>query len=399
MGIRVKLVEKREDSLARILRVETHRASFTTPNYAVSLNVVDNIYLTSEHFKGITEMPFEIRLDKADRIIESSELRERKASYFKYLLNKAPDDQVVVVIPILSRGKLNIEQLEESKLREYIQQFVEILAAPRVDIVCTPVFQRLPEKTYVKIIEEFVEHISLLNVIVAPSIPYASRATLSELTRLYERVASKASNFTVNFLCADYNGSNPISKYSFHNYILALSKSMERNRGEPVVLYGVNVKYSKVATKYPELPARDLASYFIGVDLVGSNHKRPIIPRQAIEVLKPGVKPKLLIREDYTYVDTERALQRREDPLILKIAELVKMDIKKSSVVAKKYNAREILMEAEYLRERVFKSTSDIHPLSYLMSKKAVNIDERMKSIVHEVTQRFTKIRLLKDYA
>ncbi|MEM0005053.1 MAG: hypothetical protein QXN97_06955 [Desulfurococcaceae archaeon] len=399
MGIRVKLVEKREDSLARILRVETRRASFITPNHAVSLNVIDNIDLTSEHFKGIAEIPFEIRLDNADKIIESSKLRERKASRFKYLLNKAPDDQVIVAIPILNRGKLNVEQLEESKLREYIQQFVEILVAPRVDIVCAPVFQRLPEKIYVKIIEEFVDYISLLNVIVAPSIPYTSRATLSEITRLYERVAGKVSNFTVNFLCVDYNGSNPVSKYSFHNYILALSKSMERDRGEPVALYGVNVKYSRVATKYSELPARDLASYFIGVDLVGSNHKRPIIQRQIIEILKPGVKPKLLIREDYTYVDAEVALQRHEDPLILKIAELVKMNIKKSSVVAKKYNMRETLMEAGYLRERVFKSTSDIHPLSYLMSKKAVNLDERMKTIVHEVTQRFTKIRPLKDYA
>jgi hypothetical protein len=174
---------------------------------------------------------------------------------------------------------------------------------------------------------------------------------------------------------------------------------MERDRGEPVALYGVNVKYSRVAKKYSELPARDLASYFIGVDLFGSNHKRPIIGCQIIEVLKPGVKPKLLIREDYTYVDAEWALQKREDPLILKIAELVKMNIKKSSVVAKKYNVRETLMESGYLRERVFKSTSDIHPLSYLMSKKAVNLDERMKTIVHKVTQRFTKIRPLKDYA
>ncbi|WP_157857565.1 hypothetical protein [Desulfurococcus amylolyticus] len=51
-------------------------------------------------------------------------------------------------------------------------------------------------------------------------------------------------------------------------------------------VYGVNVKYSRVAKKYEELPARDLASYFAQLDMFGANHKRKYILREVIEKLR-----------------------------------------------------------------------------------------------------------------
>ena len=87
-------------------------------------------------------------------------------------------------------------------------------------------------------------------------------------------MAYKNDRLLLNFLYVDYNGSNPISKYALHNYVLGYTWALQEEADEPVAMYGVNVKHSKVSQKHDEIPARDLAVYFAQADLFGENHKR-----------------------------------------------------------------------------------------------------------------------------
>ncbi|WP_276814293.1 hypothetical protein [Desulfurococcus amylolyticus] len=76
-------------------------------------------------------------------------------------------------------------------------------------------------------------------------------------------------------------------------------------------VYGVNVKYSRVAKKYEELPARDLASCFAQLDVFGANRKRKYILREVIEKLRRDEsikKQKLLNRKRYTYISIDKML-------------------------------------------------------------------------------------------
>jgi hypothetical protein len=396
MGIKVKLLEKQESSLARILRVEARGVAFSTPNYAVSLNSLDNKYLSSEQLKGVVELPVEFKLSKIGRIIGSSELRDERANRYRSLQRRVPENQVLVSVPILARDKQDIGEIEKPLLKEYIQQLVEILVSPRVNIVCTPIFHKLPEKIYVEIINDFIEHASLLDVAVAPSIPYASRAVHSELVKLYQRTLNKSSNFSLNFICVDFNGSNAINKYPHYNYVLALSKTIEKEHGEPVLLYGVNVKFGKAAPKYSEFPARDLVSYFVGVDLIGANHKKLILPQEVMDRMSPKADLKILVRQDYSYINIDKL--KKDRGIGIPLSEIESLEKSKVGEVIKRYNIREALLEAEHLRNKVFKSNSETHPVKYLLSKKGIINDERTKKIVNKVTQQFVKSKSLEDY-
>jgi len=185
----------------------------------------------------------------------------------------------------------------------------------------------------------------------------------------------------LNFICVDYYGSNPITKYTHHNFALKLSKTLERQINEPVVLYGANIKYSRVIHKYEEIPARDLASPFTGIDIVGPNHRRPIVSRQIAPLLKQ--EKKIISPTKYTYMAVNKSLRERSTlpelnegkitaSILLKAMENpIKLDR-----VIEAYNAEKTAIELYNIRN-IFKRQENIK--QYLYNKHGIKTDQKTR--------------------
>jgi hypothetical protein len=394
MPIKIKLEEEDEESLTRVLQLQLSNSTLRTPNYAVNVRELDKEYFTTEYLRGFAELSIYLSPDSLDRMINDSKFRDERGNNLRQLVQRVPKDQAIIVLPIIKPGKKSINQLNEKELTEYIHQAVDISFVPGASIVCAPMLQDIPDKLQYEIINEFLTYASSLYAYLAPSISYDSRRTQAELIKLYGDLVSKNNRILNNFICIDYYGSNPIGRYPFHNYVLNTFKRAEKELGYPIVLYGANVKYGKVGPKYSELPARDLASYFVGIDIIGPNHKKLVQPREIVEKMEANMRIKLLDREKYLYKSIEsKALG---DIIREKIETLSKESLDK---FARKYNARESIIEAEYLREHIFKKDKDIRPLKYLMEKEAIKYDNRMKNIVIKITQQNMKTKSLWDYS
>jgi len=317
-------------------------------------------------------------------------------------VKRVPPDQLVIAIPLLEGEQGYAFSYDE--VSKYSAFITELMTNPRVDLICTPAFHRIAEDHIPIFIEKFLEAMTSYSKNIALTIPYASRETRVKVVETYLKWADKNNRALLNFLCIDYNGSNPISKYSHHNYALGYVRLLERETGEPTVMYGVNVKYSRVAKKYDELPARDLVSYFAQVDIYGCSHKRRPIPREVTEKLRAYEalkKQKLLNRERYIYISLDKIHKDHS----LKPPE-VKAEIIKQLLAETSYNIRRVeriiklinimitFKEAEVLRE-LFRSgeyDSFKTPLQYLKSKEIVRIDD----ILLQRLEKFAKLYRLR---
>jgi len=401
MALLIKLVDSCEGSLARVLDVRSSRGSFQTPTYAVSVGYVDGSILREDVLQGIVEIPARLSFKELEEAVRDVRTRERLERRVNALARRAPGDHLAVLVPILGSPKgMDLEKVGRDSVRSYAQQAVELSYNPRADVVCAPVFHGVPEHLFSDVVGEFLKAADSFNAYLAPSIPYASRSTLDSLIKVYRDYFRRSSKVLQNFICVDYNNSNAVSKYSFHNYVLTVVRQLERDYGEPLVVFGANVNYSRVGLKYRELPARDLASYFLRLDIMGPNHKAVLLPPSVVEVATEKdelTRHKLLHREDYTYVSL-RDILKLPEPSTASLRELLTTGRRPPETV-KKVNIRAILAEASYLREKVFRRERGGNPLKYLESKKASRIDPRMVEVVKKLTERYTlKVRTLDEY-
>jgi hypothetical protein len=272
--------------------------------------------------------------------------------------------------------------------------FAEISCHPEATVVCSPIFHKVPEQFYNHIINKFMETALSLNVYIAPSLPYASRTTLNELVNIYRKWWKKEDKISRNLLCVDYNNSNAVSKYSFHNYVLTVKMLLEKEFEEPVAIYGVNVNYSRVKVKYEKISARDLFSYFIGLDVMGVNHKRIPLPSEVVERIKRKDETKsykLLNRYEYMYVDIKDLLNKE---IIANYKDHLKKILEKDEKIddnIKKINMKIILEETDYLRKEIFKRSGAKHPLRYLEEKEGWKKDEYAANAVLKITKRYVE--------
>ncbi|MCU7786803.1 hypothetical protein ODS41_02510 [Pyrobaculum sp. 3827-6] len=104
-------------------------------------------------------------------------------------------------------------------------------------------------------------------------------------------------------VCIDYSGSNPFSKNQDHLKYVAILRELEKEYG-PTVTYGVNIHPIFYASKYPVAPAKDLASFYAHIDIIGArSHVRRVPPLTGYNV-KASYKY-LLNVEGYIYERSE----------------------------------------------------------------------------------------------
>jgi len=386
MTIRVKLLREGEDVLARAVEVSHSRGSLRTPSYAVNVIDIDRRLLREKDLLGIAEIYTAFRLEQLKSLSRDISLQQE----FEYRMNsyvrRVPSDQLAIAIPLLGGGQ-GYSFSDDEEISKYATFITELMTNPRVDLICTPAFHRIAEDRIPIFIEKFLEATTSYSKDTALTMPYASRETRDKVVETYLKWADKNNRALLNFLCIDYNGSNPISKYSYHNYVLGYVWLLERETGEPVVMYGVNVKYSRVAKKYDELPARDLVSYFTQVDIYGRSHKRRPIPGEVAERLRADEavkKQKLLNRERYTYVSLDKMYKDQslrppevEAEIIEQLLAEASYNIRRVERKIKLINIMITIMEAKVLGEffRSGEYDSFKTPLQYLKSKEIVRID------------------------
>ncbi|ADM27584.1 hypothetical protein Igag_0756 [Ignisphaera aggregans DSM 17230] len=392
--VEVRLVNEYDDIPARALRIKHVKGSLETPVYAVSVTDIDQKLIKREDLKGVVEVYIPLRLEKLEDMNRALELEQQFEYRVNSYMRKAPYDQLIVVVPLVEgvQGR----ELSVDDASSYGKYIAELVVNSRADIVCTPIFYRIAEKYIDILVERFLDTMTAYSIGVALSIPYTSRETREKLINIYLNTVNRNSRALLNFLCVDYNSSNPIYRYTLHNYVLGYVKELQEEIDEPVAIYGVNVKYNRVAKKYDELPARDLVSYFVQLDIFGGNHKRRPIPGEVAERLRAGEsiwKQKLLNRNRYTYISLDRMTKELElaIPEAKLVEKLIAEGFNRSYVekIVKHINIRNILSEVDILRP-LFSGHGWQHfenPTQYLNSKEIVKIDNALLKNLKSYTE------------
>lgn len=387
MAIEVELLNEDNIILARSVRIRHARGSLETPVYAVSAAQIYRRVIGQGDLQGVVELSMMFRPEQLDSMARDASLQQKFEHRVNSYVKKIPSDQLVVTVPLLeSRRGFPLSDNNDRALT-YGDYIAELVSNPRVDITCTPVFHGVAERIIELLVEEFLHAMTSYNIDVALSIPYASRECWGRIVKIYFKWLSNNNRMLLNFLCVDYNSSNPIAKYALHNYALRYTRTLQEEISEPVAIYGVNVKYGRVAGKYEELPARDLASYFAQLDIMGENHKRRALPKEVIEKTRSESsfdKQKLLNRKRYTYISLGKML---ENPGLaipeIKYFQGIEEErhrIKDIERIARQVNLRSILTEAKILKQ-IFSGKGWQgygKPEEYLKSKKIIHIDSTL---------------------
>jgi hypothetical protein len=398
--LETRLINEHHSIPARALEIRLGSKAVTTPAYAVNVADIDQKLVRREDLCGVVEVPLSFKPEKLSKLHNSLDYSEQFTYRVNSHVNRIPDNQLAIAIPILEDKKGYTLGTKEAA--SYGTHIAELVSNPRINIVCTPVFHRIAEANIDVLVKNFLDTMTSYEVGVALSIPYVSREAREKLVRLYLEAVDKNNRALLNFLCVDYNGSNPISKYALHNYVLNYIRMLQEEIGEPVAIYGVNVKYSRIARKYDKLPARDLASYFAQVDIYGANHKRKQVPKEVAEKARAEEtlwKQKLLDRSKYTYVSLNNVLTDIEQatPETALLKELIEKHYHRTYLekTIKRINVRNTLREINILRP-LFSGRGWSHyeePLQYLNSKEIIRID----NILLERLRDYAKITMKAD--
>jgi hypothetical protein len=401
--LKVRLLREDEELPARALEVRAAGRVVPTPSHAVDPALVDGQVLGWSDLRGFVEIAVRFTPGRLDRLHRSLEYSEGHRYSINSRVGRVPRNQVVVAVPLLEAEKGRVIAPREAK--EYGAHMAELVANPHVDLACTPVFRRVPEGLYEAVLRGFLEAMESYDVGVALSIPYASRKTRHQLIELYHSMIEHNSRGLLNFLCVDYHGSNPVTKYDLHNYVLSYTRLVEEETGEPVLIYGLNVRYNRVARKYERLSARDLASYFGRLDVYGQNHWRMQMPSEVAKRAQaepPEQRLKLLDRGSYLYLSLSLLDELRggeEVELARSLLEGQRGHQLEKTV--RRLNTLAILREVDVLRPlfqgRGWQSHST--PLDYLQAKEAARIDNKIIQTIKSYNRALAaRQRTLDDY-
>ncbi len=83
---------------------------------------------------------------------------------------------------------------------------LELIAAPKVDLLCTPTFFRMNERYASEVFKWFLDASSTMTKPVALTIPYVSRNARVQLIVSFLKFLDEADNGLYNIICVDYGG-------------------------------------------------------------------------------------------------------------------------------------------------------------------------------------------------
>ena len=386
MGLRVKLISQPENTTSRVLMIKHRRATAITPEYALPANFIDNDILSESVIGNIIELPKNYKIETLEKMSSSSTIEARHTYRANSLLNRASQDKLIVAIPMIDFKQ---REITPSKVREHVETLVYATLHPRIDLVCTPIVYGGNDKLVLQFTHNFLEKVTTYNTPVSLTVSrtYSKDLRMKIIESFLGNYIDENNNALTNFICSDYAASNPVVHYQFHNQIIALSKELEAQLGEPAAIYNTNVKYSRVQKLYKERPARDIASYFILSDIIGPNH-RPIKLNETIITEEKETSHQILYRKTYTYRDTQQINQKELETLSqetkltpTQLNKLLNQPEPKKTITIKKINTRNAIAESHYL-QTLFKKNDKDTIIEYLNRKTISKIDKRLPKAI-----------------
>jgi len=390
---KVNLLSKAQDVLCRVLRINYGRGSFETPIRVLNVHQ-EGRFLASRGIRGIAEIYLQFSFKRIEELSGNYRKQEELARRIRTYISRYGGQNMTILIPSIEDRPDRAPSLPPKDLGCYI---AELMCFPDVDLVTMPIFYRVNEKLIPQIIDGFLEATSAFKTNIALALPEVSRECKKEILHLYQEHMERNSNLLINFICMDYNGSNPINKHVDHNLLMWIVNVLEREYEENVIVYGINVKYSKVGRKYERITARDLLAPYLGVDIIGPNHRRPIIAKEIAETLRkvPYTEKKVLDIDRYLYVNLEVCARERKDARVkgLARASYKLMSKKAFGLLLNVYNASEYLVELNNVRSLINEGVS---LYDYVTHKEGLVQDNtaraRMDTLIRNIARREKRI-------
>ena len=394
MELKVKLINQVEDTATRVLEIKHEKTTITTPEYAVPANYLDNEILGEAIIGGIVELPRYYKIEGIEKLGSSSEVEAKHTYRINSLLNRVPQDKIIIAIPIVD---LQRREITRQKADKYVETIVYETVHHKVDVVCAPIIYGGSDKVTLQFTQSFLETLSTYDKPVALTVSRTySKDLRNEIIRTFlGSYIEENNNALTNLICTDYAASNPVVHYQFHNQIIKLAKELEAQLGEPAAIYNTNTKHSRVHKLYKETPARDIASYFILTDITGPNH-RPIKLNQTIITQEKTSTHQILQRKTYTYQDTQQIyienLSKETKLTPTQLNKLLNQPEPKKTTTIKKINTRNATLEAHQL-QTLFKKT-DKHKINEYLNKKTITkTDKRLPKAIKTTRKLLNQIK------
>lgn len=310
----ISVIAEDSNVLSRVLDVKMGGRSFRTPVVA------------SEHgpANGIGEIFIKVKDGES-----AEDLKKRLQKRTKRVENTA----LAFLVVDLTHGDV-------AGVADAVLDAVE--NAPNI-AVCTPTFRKGSLERIQQAIGAFVnEATTREDVTLLPTFTPKLVDPVRQLQDFYKL------GLLSNIVCIDYSGTNPFSNVEDHKRYIAIFRLIEREFGTTAT-YGISIHPIFYAAKYEEAPARDLASFFAHIDILGAR-------RHVARTMPPEV---ILTRAQWSYkLDTEEYIYSR---------------VRKSDEIELK-NIEKKMEEAERIRSLLEKGED---MLKYIKSKRIAKIDEK----------------------
>jgi len=356
--------------LARTMRLSAGSKEITAPKRSLSASQSryhNETILGNALVRGLVEVYRHVDQEEIRKMMtDNSEIAKFSYGLSSSLRRVDTDKEVTIGILEFNNGG-KIPRTEETEL------LLDILNNPYFDIAAPPIIPKLPFEKYARFLDELVAVYESSSFIPAlsPCIPHYSRSDIPRLFKYY----ADCDVFSKNFISVDFNGSNPISQYTFVSMIVREAMFLEREFGEPVFLHAVNLKYGKATKKQIVVPAKDLLIFTLGFNSFGASHK--ILPITS-GVGDYELKTKVLDRSSYGYYSLKNARDLIKD---VGTYEVNLGDVLSDEKLAKLFNAERQGLEAK----EIFTAIKEGRYKQYIKSKEFIKREDKILKKINKV--------------
>ena len=382
MSIKTKIINIDDKlRLSRTIEVSIGAKTIVTPKRVLAISKYkhyDESSLKNKDVKGFVEIYRRIDYKALHKIIGERIYESRFNYELSSLLKKAENDITIGFIEYDTGGR----RPDKSE----VEHLVHLFNNPLLDILALPIMPKMPCDEYIRFLDEFIDIYQSISfrAILVPIIPHYASPDIIKLFEFYV----KKDQISKNFICVDFNGSNPISQYSFVSEVIRESQKFEKEYGAPCVRYGINVKYGKATKKQDVVPAKDIMIFAMGFNLFGANHK--VIPIIG-DIGKYELGTKAFNRNDYGYYSLEKARDfiSENNEFEIKLSDIIK-----DARLTKIFNAERHGLEA--LEISIAINENDLS--KYINSKRRIKENEKILKILSKVSKIASEGTLLKYF-
>ena len=361
--IQLKDISIPEDSLYKSQKVKIGSKSVRTPNKAIEIRKVpSSIVFDHRDFKEIYRVFKEKSIQKA-RTTNHEESINKEINLLRS--RNSTDDQITLTFTEFDSSRLPSDK-EIEFLTDMSHAHSDITSLPLI-----PQFWRYAKAEnvtqYAKFARECIKTIEQLNnKPIMGVIPMRiARDFLPTILDVYQ-------NEGINAFCIDFQGATVGSSKSKIRNLLRNLK--QRKMLEESFMYGINLGSGKLIKDKEVVPARDILSFGMAVDVLGGQHIRPRLPPDIARKIWANKnieqnRIRLFNKADYGYYKMNRSVASEIYPTDSKVP-LSMLQKQSAEKIDKIFNMEQQGVEAAHLREILKNNES---PLSYIQSKKYVD--------------------------